>query len=107
LKGAPDLCIEIISPSSATIDRVDKFDQYRDAGMMYYWILDPIARSLEGFRLQRGEYVQTGEGRNDDVVTLPPFAKLKISLSTLWWRGPTGAPARRRRSRNGERGNGH
>lgn len=107
LKGPPDLCIEIISPSSATVDRVDKFDQYRDAGVTYYWILDLMARSLEGYRLHRNQYVLTGEGRNDDKLSLPPFPKLKIPLTKLWWPSlPTGA-ARSRRSRNGETGNGH
>jgi Uma2 family endonuclease len=109
LKGPPDLCIEIVSPSSATIDRVDKFNQYREARVAYYWILDPIARSLEGFRLQRGKYVLVGEGRNDNVISLPPFPKLQIPLSKLWWpdRASVPAPPRRRRARNGEHGNGH
>src|SRR5438309_172759 len=39
LLGPPDLCVEIISPSSATIDRVDKFEQYKDAGVPHYWML--------------------------------------------------------------------
>ena len=85
LKGAPDLCVEIISPSSSTIDRVDKFEQYKEAGVDHYWILDPAARSLEGFRLHRGEYAPSGEGRNDDEITLPPFPKLRIPLANLWW----------------------
>lgn len=85
LKGPPDLCVEIISPSSSTIDRVDKFEQYRAAGVPHYWILDPLARLLEGFSLQNNLYVSSGEGRNHDVITLPPFPKLKIPLSRLWW----------------------
>ena len=84
LKGPPDLCVEIISPSSSTIDRVDKFEQYRAAGVPHYWILDPLARLLEGFSLQDNLYVSSGEGRNHDVITLPPFPKLKIPLSRLW-----------------------
>lgn len=103
LKGVPDLCVETVSPSSATIDRVDKFEQYRHAGVAYYWILDPIARRLEGFHLERGEYQSVGEGRNDDVVSLPPFPKLNISLSKLWWP----LQPRRRGPRNGKRSNGH
>ena len=85
LLGPPDLCVEIISPSSATIDRVDKFEQYRKAGVPHYWILDPRGRLLEGFSLEDGEYVPSGEGRNDEIVSLPPFPKLKIPLTRLWW----------------------
>lgn len=85
LLGPPDLCVEIISPSSGTIDRVDKFEQYRAAGVPHYWIVDPLARLLEGFSLEGGEYVPSGEGRDRDVIALPPFPKLKIPLSRLWW----------------------
>lgn len=85
LKGPPDLCVEIISPSSSTIDRVDKFEQYREAGVRHYWILDPLARLLEGFSLHGKQYVSSGEGRDQEVISLPPFPKLKIPLSRLWW----------------------
>jgi Uma2 family endonuclease len=105
LTGVPDLCVEIISASSATIDRVDKFAQYRDAGVAYYWILDPMARSLQGYQLRGDEYVPVGEGRNDEVLSLPPFPKLKIALSKLWW--PKQLQGRRRNARNGKRSNGH
>lgn len=105
LTGPPDLCIEIVSPSSSTIDRVDKFDQYRNAGVAYYWILDPIAHSLEGFRLHRGNYESAGEGRDRAIVSLPPFPKLKIPLTKLWW--PISAlpdrPSPRRRPRGDSR----
>jgi Uma2 family endonuclease len=102
LRGPPDLCIEIISPSTATVDRVDKFEQYKSAGVPFYWILDPKARSLEGFRLFRGEYVVAGEARDRETISLPPFPKLKIPLAALWWPVPERPrPARRRRPRNG------
>ena len=39
--GAPDLIIEIISPSSASEDRVRKFGQYERAGVREYWLVDP------------------------------------------------------------------
>lgn len=39
--GAPDLIIEIISPSSASEDRVRKFDEYQRAGVREYWLVDP------------------------------------------------------------------
>src|SRR6476646_5120006 len=41
MEGAPDLCIEVISPSSTRIDRKDKFKQYARAGVQHYWIVDP------------------------------------------------------------------
>ncbi len=40
-EGAPDLIIEIISPSSVTEDRVRKFSHYEQAGVKEYWLIDP------------------------------------------------------------------
>src|SRR3984957_238760 len=48
MHGPPDLAVEIISPSSIEVDRVDKFAQYRDAGVANYWIVDSEARTIEG-----------------------------------------------------------
>lgn len=81
----PDLCVEILSPSSGTIDRKDKFKQYARAGVPFYWILDPAGRSIEGFKLSAGRYRPAGSGTNDDAVTLPPFPKLVIPLGKLWF----------------------
>ncbi|MBC8107297.1 MAG: Uma2 family endonuclease [Anaerolineae bacterium] len=84
MEGPPDLCVEIISPSSGTIDRRDKFKQYADGGVVHYWIVDPRMRTIEGFKLSRGKYRPTGSGKNDDVVRLPPFQDLEIPLGELW-----------------------
>ncbi len=84
MQGPPDLCVEIISPSSSTIDRVDKFEQYQAGGVAHYWVIDPRDRSIEGYKLRRGKYVLTGKGAGNDIVRLPPFANLKIPLGELW-----------------------
>jgi Uma2 family endonuclease len=85
MQGAPDLCVEIISPSSAHIDRRDKFDQYAAGGVAFYWIIDPQERTVEAYRLIKGRYVECGRGQEADTVRLPPFDQLKIPLSQLWW----------------------
>ena len=84
MEGPPDLAVEIISPSSVDIDRTDKFAQYRDAGVAYYWIVDPIAKTIEAWHVENGQYVSVGQGANDQTVQLPPFADLSIPLSRLW-----------------------
>ena len=92
IRAVPDLCVEIVSPGSETIDRVDKFDQYAKAKVPYYWIVDPRPRTIEGFKLKGRKYISTGGGREDDVVRLPPFDGLDIPLGQIW------LPARGRRS---------
>jgi Uma2 family endonuclease len=84
LQFPPDLCVEIISPSSGAIDREDKFEQYATGGVPNYWLLDPEAKTIEAFVLRDGSYQPAGEGRDKDVVHLPPFPDLAIPLGELW-----------------------
>ncbi len=44
IEGAPDLVVEIISPGSVTIDRRDKYQEYEQAGVKEYWLIDPRPR---------------------------------------------------------------
>ncbi|MDL2319259.1 Uma2 family endonuclease, partial [Eubacteriales bacterium OttesenSCG-928-A19] len=45
-KGAPDMVIEILSPSTARYDQNRKLDLYLEAGVREYWIVDPEMRSV-------------------------------------------------------------
>ena len=80
----PDLCVEIISPSSIEIDRQDKFKQYRDAGIAFYWIVDTDQRTFEAFQLKKKRYSLVVSGHGSDSVTAPPFTNLEIPLFELW-----------------------
>lgn len=81
---APDLCVEITSPTTAAIDRRDKFAQYARGNVMHYWIVDPDARTFEGYKLSRRRYQTVGKAQGIDVISLPPFPDLKIPLGELW-----------------------
>jgi Uma2 family endonuclease len=88
MEGPPDLCVEVVSPSSVTTDRKLKFRQYEKGKVAHYWIVDPAKKTIQGYKLVGGKYRLTGDGRNDAVVRLPPFAELDIRLGELWWRKP-------------------
>lgn len=53
---APDFIAEVLSPSTAKIDRTIKFIDYAAHGVSEYWIVDPAKKTVEQFRLQQGEY---------------------------------------------------
>jgi Uma2 family endonuclease len=84
MEGPPDLCIEVLSPSSTRIDRKDKFKQYAKGGVKYYWIVDPKSKTIEAYRLVRGTYKPIGQAKGNDIITLAPFDALEIPLGELW-----------------------
>ena len=55
--GAPDLVIEVISPSTAKYDRIYKFRKYQKAGVKEYWIVDPETKTVQVCILENGRYV--------------------------------------------------
>jgi Uma2 family endonuclease len=55
-KGAPDMVVEILSPSTIRHDRVVKFQKYLAAGVREYWAADPDARAVEVHLLRDGAY---------------------------------------------------
>lgn len=55
--GAPDLVVEVLSPSTAKRDRGYKKDAYAKAGVKEYWIVSPGDKSIEQYFLQDGQFV--------------------------------------------------
>jgi len=55
--GAPDMVIEILSPSTSRLDRTLKFNKYLQAGVREYWIVDPDTKSVSVYILKDGEYM--------------------------------------------------
>lgn len=56
--GAPDLAVEIISPSSRQYDSVEKLVNYGRYGVQEYWLVDPIARAVTLYGNVRGQLVE-------------------------------------------------
>jgi len=64
-KGAPDFIVEILSPSTARMDRKLKFQKYQQAGVREYWIVDPKLNLLEANILINGRYTTKIYKEND------------------------------------------
>lgn len=80
----PDWTCEFISPSSEKGDRQRKPGIYASFGVQYYWLGDPLKRTLETFALDRGILKLTGTFRDDDRVAASPFGEVPFSLGALW-----------------------
>ncbi|MBE3588748.1 Uma2 family endonuclease [Desulfofundulus thermocisternus] len=67
IQGAPDLIIEILSPSSAERDLFLKKKLYARHAVKEYWIVDPGARTVTVNLWQKNEYIQTGVYGEEDT----------------------------------------
>ena len=84
IESAPTLAIEILSPSTRTIDRVTKRRLYSRYQVPYLWLVDPDAHTLEAFVLERERYVLALTATGSDPVDLPPFTGLALAPDSLW-----------------------
>jgi len=66
-EGAPDLVVEILSPSTARFDKFTKFNEYLRAGVREYWIVDPDTKTVNVFGLKEGEYMAKAYGEADTI----------------------------------------
>ena len=82
---APDWLCEVLSPSTARLDRLRKLPRYAEAGVAHVWLVDPIARTVEVYQLEGGRWVLLGpHGDETEPVRIPPFCEIAIDLSR-WW----------------------
>ena len=85
MDGAPDLVIEIISPSNSRHDRLRKFNQYAEAGVKEYWLVHPTDHTIEVYLLQDNDHYQINEVyTRKDTITATVVEELAIELSLVF-----------------------
>lgn len=67
-KGAPDMAVEILSPSTQRHDRLTKLNLYQRAGVYEYWIVDPESGTVQVMLLENGLYRVTDVCTAQDVI---------------------------------------
>lgn len=80
----PDWVCEILSPSTASFDRVTKLPMYASAEVGHAWILDPAARALEVFRLQHQMWLLASTVKAEGLIRAEPFESVELNFSLLW-----------------------
>ncbi len=83
-EGAPDIVVEVLSPSSIRTDQYIKFSAYEQAGVSEYWIANPKTRSVEVFILSGGEYALLGQFTEDEVIESTALPGLQMTTSALF-----------------------
>lgn len=84
---APDWVLEVLSPSTASIDRIVKARIYAREGVSFFWFVDPEARTLESMRLHDGHWLQTGAWAAGERVRAEPFDAVELDTSE-WFLPP-------------------
>ena len=82
---APDWVCEVLSPSTARIDRTIKKQLYARAGVSFLWLVDPVLRVLEVLQLHEGQWLEQGSWSGNARVSAAPFEVLELELEALWF----------------------
>ena len=81
--GAPDLVVEVLSPRGGFRDRGTKMDDYADAGVPWYWLIDPELGLVEEYRLTPEGYLRKQSTSTASVFTPTLFPELQIDFAKL------------------------
>ena len=80
----PDWVCEVLSPATASLDRVKKLSTYAREGVGHAWLVDPDARLLDVLRLEGGRWAILGTYSGDANVRAEPFGETNVELASLW-----------------------
>jgi Uma2 family endonuclease len=81
---APDWLCEVLWPSTQAFDRGDKMDVYAREHVGHAWLVDPLAKLLEVWRLEGDRWLRLGTWHGEARVTAEPFDAIELELAALW-----------------------
>ena len=86
IRGAPDLVVEVLSPSTVEVDRGIKMEVYARYDVGEYWIVDGSRRAIEIYHLDRdaGAYRLVTTCRSGDRATTPLVPALSVDVAALF-----------------------
>jgi Uma2 family endonuclease len=82
--GSPDLIVEIISANNSKHDTVTKYNLYEEAGVLEYWIVDPINKMVLVYVLESGKYRGLHPFGEDMIVESQTILGLKVAVNDVF-----------------------
>jgi Uma2 family endonuclease len=84
IEGAPDLVVEILSPTTSRTDRVTKAQIYARHSVPVYWIVDPEREAIEIYLLEADGYRLAATLQGKTPMAAPPFTELEIAARDVF-----------------------
>ena len=83
VQGAPDLAVEVLSETTADIDRTTKLKLYARFGVQEYWIIEPVGPTAEIYRQGKGGFELAASPQANEALTSPLFPGFSLPLPKL------------------------
>jgi len=83
INGAPELAIEVVSPSNTPSELLRKFNYYLDSGVKEFWVVYPTEKKVQVHILENGRYI-TSIYSDNDRIPVSVLPGLEIALGDLW-----------------------
>ncbi len=83
IEGAPDIIVEVLSPSNWITDRREKFQAYAKAGVREYWLVNPWARVIELFVLRDQRYELIGKYGVGEIVRSEVLSGFEVKVEEI------------------------
>jgi Uma2 family endonuclease len=85
IRDAPDVCVEVLSPSTAATDRGKKMQMFARYRVPHYWIVDPAAESIEIYELRDTTYEMTVNAvAAGNAISPPAMPGLTFTVGSLF-----------------------
>ena len=81
---APDWVCEVLSERTRRIDKGQKMRIYAREGVRYVWQVDPLARTLDIFRLTEGQWLLVHCFAGEETIRAQPFEAIDLELALVW-----------------------
>lgn len=82
--GPPDLVVEVLSPATQRTDRQEKTTEYARAGVEEYWIVDPVARTIEVFVLRERRYQLLGKWSEGETARSEVLEGFDVAVKEIF-----------------------
>ena len=88
IRGAPDMVVEIVSPSSYKRDHLEKKQLYAQYGVAEYWVVDPSYHSIEIYILQEGVFQLHAFGISGEEVSSHVIKDFSMEVDSIFLQKP-------------------